>query len=258
MKITDIVNNTSIQAQMVWLSQDDERRSLDLLGGSVKWFECHGAVLSNAQLDILCKELKHLSFKHAFVDNTLNQHIYLVYKNANSGNTKKFKALFEDVVLDTIKHYQQVNNINKNINVLIGAYGKKGVYGQSIYNAFTNNATILINASEFVREYKADESFSKLKLQNTIFHELKHVSQSLYGQYKQGLDELGTKLASLKSTYLQDDNDHDYMGYENLVTIQCDSEYYLSKDELDARLFAGKYYPVTSEPVYGTVVKYLI
>lgn len=258
MKISDIVNNTNIQAQMVWLSQDDETRSLNLLGGSVKWFESHGAVLSNAQLNILSNELKHLSFKHVFVDETLNQHIYLVYKNANSGNTKKFKALFEDLVLDTIKHYQQVNNINKNINVLIGAYGKKGVYGQSIYNAFTNNATILINASEFVREYKADDSFSKLKLQNTIFHELKHVSQSLYHQYKQGLDELGTKLASLRSGYFDNEDDHDFMGFSNLITIQNDSEYYLSKDELDARLFAGKYYPVTSEPVYGTVVKYLI
>lgn len=257
MKLTDIVNKTQLQAQMVWLSQDYNPVELDLFKGAYNWFDNHGALLNGKQCNLLKDELKHLTYTHAIIDDNKRKHLYIVYKNANSGNTKKFIPLFENVVIDTIKHYQRVNNTGTNINVLIGAYGKKGVYGQAIYNPLINNATILINASEFVYLYKINPEYARMKIKNTIFHELKHVSQFLFNQYEDNLDEIGTKITNMKKVFFEKDSELELNQIENLARIYSYDEYYLSKSELDARLFAGLFYPDPREPVYSVITNFL-
>lgn len=257
MKLLDVVNKTQLQAQMVWLSQDYKPGELDLFRGAYNWFDKHGAVLNGNQCTLLKDELKHLTYTHAFIDDNKRKHLYIVYKNANSGNTKKFIPLFENVVIDTIKHYQRVNNTGTNINVLIGSYGKKGVYGQAIYNLVINNATILINASEFVYLYKTDPDYAITKIKNTIFHELKHVSQFLFNQYEDTIGQIGTKVVNLKSLFYEKDNELELNQIENLARIFSYEEYYLSKSELDARLFAGLFYPDSREPVYSVITNFL-
>lgn len=256
MKLLDIVNKTQLQAQMVWLSQDYNPGELDLFRGAYNWFDNHGAILNGNQCTLLKDELKHLTYTHVFIDDNKRKYLYLVYKNANSGNTKKFIPLFENVVIETVKHYQRVNNTGTNINVLIGAYGKKDVYGQAIYNPLINNATILINASEFVYLYKTNPEYAMMKIRNTIFHELKHVSQFLFNQYEDTIGQIGTKVVNLKSLFYEKDNELELNQIENLARIFSYEEYYLSKSELDARLFAGLFYPDPREPVYSVITNF--